>query len=98
MAITYDKIEKEIQCISEETLNASREVPSVFNTVKLGLIPATVYFSFYFLCALSEVFIENIWLLSVFCPFSFGCSCLYLLAAIGKCFQCYLKMPMSDLK
>jgi len=62
MAITYDKIEKEIQCISEETLNASREVPSVFNTVKLGLIPATVYFSFYFLCALSEVFIENIWL------------------------------------
>ncbi|MDF7630756.1 hypothetical protein PUG46_15955 [Erwiniaceae bacterium L1_55_4] len=70
MAITYDTIKKEIQCISEEVLNTSREVPSVFKTVKFGLIPTVLYFSFYFLCIFTEVFIKNIWLfigfLSVF--------------------------------
>lgn len=47
MTITYEKIKSEVKIISEEIVNSSNKVPSIFSTVKYGLLPAGVYFVFF---------------------------------------------------
>lgn len=71
MAITYEKIKSEVKAISEEMINSKSEIPSLFSTVKYGVIPAGLYFSFYFMCPLTDVFIKNIWMFLGFLSFFF---------------------------
>lgn len=71
MAITYEKIKSEVKAISEEMVSSSNEVPTVFSTVKYGLIPAVIYFCFYCACPLTDVFIKNIWMFLGFLSFFF---------------------------
>lgn len=71
MTITYEKIKSEVKAISEEMVDSRNEVPSIFSTVKYGLIPAVIYFAFYFACPLTDVFIKNIWVFLGFLSFFF---------------------------
>ncbi|WP_333897745.1 hypothetical protein [Mixta calida] len=71
MAITYEQIKREIQCVSEEVVNSNNEIPSLLSTVRYGVIPAAIYFFFYFCCCFTDVFIKNIWLFVGFLSFFF---------------------------
>lgn len=71
MTIAYEKIKSEVKVISEEMVNSSNKVPSVFSTVKYGVLPAGIYFMFYFACPLTDVFIKNIWMFLGFLSFFF---------------------------
>ncbi|MBZ6396884.1 MULTISPECIES: hypothetical protein [Pantoea] len=71
MTITYEKIKSEVRIISEEMVNSSNKVPSIFSTVKYGLLPAGVYFTFFLACPFADVFIKNIWMFLGFLSFFF---------------------------
>lgn len=62
MAITYDQIKREVKALSEEVSNSTEEVSGVFSTMKVSLLPAAIYFSFFFLSAFSDYFLKDIWL------------------------------------
>lgn len=71
MTVTYEKIKSEVKIISEEMVNSSNKVPSIFSKVKYGVLPAGIYFIFYLACPLTDVFIKNIWMFLGFLSFFF---------------------------
>lgn len=61
MSITYDQIRLEVKGISEELAHSRLVVPSVFQNVKAGLLPAIIYFLFYISCMFTDVYIKTVW-------------------------------------
>lgn len=61
MNITYDQIRLEVKGISEELAHSRLVVPSIFQSIKAGLLPAVIYFFFYVACMFTDVYIKTVW-------------------------------------
>lgn len=71
MQITYNQIQSEIKQIAELVARSDQPVPGVFGIIKKPLLPAAIYFAFYFLMPFFDVFDFNLWAATGFMSFFF---------------------------
>ncbi|WP_275555782.1 hypothetical protein [Mixta sp. Marseille-Q2659] len=62
MSVTYSEIKEEVKQVSLLISSSNEVVPSVFSCFKNMILPIGLYFIFYFLCPLGELFDKNLWL------------------------------------